>query len=77
MKDSRAKLTLSETMEKGQINQVRGCKTAKDILDRLELAYADKSAANVYRMLPEFYHYKKQTSTPMSEHVSIMKGMRQ
>lgn len=76
VKDNTAKLILYETMEESQANIVRGCKSAKAIVDRLEMTYADKSAANVYRMLNDFYGLKKSQDSSMSQHIGRMENAR-
>ena len=56
--------------------QVRGCSTAKETIDRLELIYADKSAANIYRLLMQYYRYIKRQEDSISEHIGKMDEMR-
>lgn len=45
--DLQARLVLLESMNESHRAIVRGCSTAKQIVDRLQLVYADKSAANI------------------------------
>jgi len=71
-----AKLILLETLDESHRAQVRGCESAKDIVDRLQLIYADTSAANVYRLLMRYYRYEKKREDSMSEHIGRMDEMR-
>jgi len=71
-----AKLVLLESMDESHRSQVRGCASAKDILARLELVYADRSAANIYRLLHKYYRYEKLESDTMSQHIGRMDEMR-
>lgn len=76
IQDLQAKLVLYETMDESHRSQVRGCETAKKILERLELVYADTSAANVYRLLHNYYRYNKSPSDSMSVHLGKMDELR-
>ena len=71
-----AKLILLESMDESHRSQVRGCMTAKEIMNRLDLIYADNSAANIYRMLHRYYRYTKISSDSMSVHIGKMDEMR-
>ena len=74
--DIQAKLTLYESMDENHRSQVMGCTTAKAIMSRLDLIYADNSAANVYRMMLKYYRYRKDPSDSMSVHIGKMDQMR-
>lgn len=71
-----AKLILLESMDENHRAQVRGCDTAKAIIERLRLVYADKSAANIYRLLMQYYRFEKQARDSISVHVGRMDEMR-
>lgn len=71
-----AKFILLESMDESHRAQVRGCHLPKEIVDRLKLIYADKSAANIYRLLMQYYRYVKNPSDSMSEHIGRMDEMR-
>lgn len=71
-----ARFILLESMDENHRAQVRGCNTAKSILDRLKLCYADSSAANVYRLLMQYYRYEKTPEDSISQHVGKMDSMR-
>lgn len=71
-----ATLVLLETMDEAHRTRVRGAKSARDIMDKLKQAYADKSAANVYRLLHQYYRYTKPASDAIGEHVGKMSEMR-
>jgi len=72
----RAKLIFLETLDESHMAQVRGCESAKDIIDRLQLIYAHTSAANVYRPPIRYYRYEKKREDPLSEHIGRMDEMR-
>lgn len=76
MIDMNARLILMETMDESHRSQVRGCSSAKEMYDRLKLVYADTSAANVYRLLNKYYHYKKPDEDTVSEHIGKVDEMR-
>lgn len=71
-----AKLVLFETMDESHRSQVRGCATAKEIMTRLALIYADKSASNLHRILTDYYRYTKDPGHTISEHIGKMDEMR-
>lgn len=71
-----AKLVLLESMNESHRAQVRGCSTPKEIISRLQLIYRDKSAANIYRLLHQYYRYDKKSEDSISEHVGRMDEMR-
>lgn len=74
--NAQAKFMLLEAMNESHRAQVRGCAPAKAILERLQLIYADRSAANLYRLLHQYYRYSKKPEDTMSEHVGKMDEMR-
>lgn len=55
---------------------MRGCPTAKSIVDRLKLVYADTSAANIYRLLMTYYRYTKKPEDTISSHIGKMDELR-
>lgn len=75
--DMNARLILLQSMDESHRSQVRSCKTAKAIVDRLKTVYADTSAANIYRLLSKFYSYKKLDNDTVSEHIGKFDEMRQ
>lgn len=74
--DIHAKLLLFESVDESHMSQVIGCTTAKEIMKRLDLIYADSSAANVYRIMLKYYRYKKDPNDSMSVHIGRMDAMR-
>lgn len=74
--DLQARLIILESMNESHRAQVRGCSSAKQIVDRLLLIYADKSAANIYRLLHQYYRYTKRPEDSISEHIGRMDEMR-
>lgn len=71
-----AKLVLLESMNESHRAQVRGCNTPREIISRLQLVYRDKSAANIYRLLHQYYRYNKKPEDSISEHIGRMDEMR-
>lgn len=72
-----AKLILLEAMDESHRAQVMGCIKAKEVMQRLELIYADNSAANIYRLMHRYYRYKKSVNDSMSIHrIGIRKNGR-
>lgn len=71
-----ARLLLLGAMDESHRAQVRGCLTAKAIADRLAIIYADKSAANIYRLLMQYYRYDKKPEDTIGEHIGKMDEMR-
>lgn len=71
-----AKLTLLETMDEKHAEEFSEFETADQIMDRLALTYADKSASNVYRLVKGFYRYKLLAGDSMSTHINKMERMR-
>lgn len=71
-----AKMAILETLNDAHLTMVNNCETSKEIMDRLCLTYADKSAANIGRMLKKYYGYKLQPGDSMSAHLSKMELMR-
>lgn len=74
--DLEARFILLETMDEMHRAQVRSCRSTHEVLNRLEKLYADKSAANVFRMLYKFYHYKKLEADGIADHYSKLEEMR-
>lgn len=74
--DLQAKLVLLETMDESHRGQVRGCNTAKEMMQRLKLVYADKGAANIVRLMYEYYGLKKDPRDSVSVHIGKMDAMR-
>ena len=70
-----AKLIILESMNESRRAQARGCNTAKEILERLKLIYADSGASNIYRLLMQYYLYEKRSEDSISEHVGRMNEM--
>lgn len=73
--DDEASILAMGTMDEQHQTRVRACKTTKEIFERLAVTYADESAANKYRLLHEYFRYKK-TSDGMGEHIGKMESMR-
>lgn len=71
-----ARLVLLETMDEAHRGQVRGCSTAKQIMERLDLIYADKSTANLYMLLHQYFRYTKRPEDSISVHVGKKDAMR-
>lgn len=74
--DLHAKFVLLGAMDESHRSQVRGCISAKTIVERLALIYADTSAANIYRLLMQYYRYDKKPEHSISEHIGRMDEMR-
>lgn len=74
--DTRAQFYIKETLDESHRSQVRGYSTAKLIMERLASVYADKSEANVHRMLLKYYRYQKIDTDNMSEHIGKLDDMR-
>lgn len=73
--DMRARLLMLGAMDEVHRSQVIACQTAKKIMMRLELLYADTSAANIYRLMLKFYRYKKVHDDSIAVHVGKMDQM--
>jgi len=71
-----AKLALLESMDESHRAQVMGCQTAREVMSRLELIYADNSSANVYRLMHRYYRYKKAPEDSMSIHIGKMEELK-
>lgn len=71
-----AKLILLETMDENPRAQVKGCATAKAIIERLKLVHVDTSAANIYRLLMTYYRYTKKADDTMSCHTGKIDELR-
>ena len=74
--DLQAKLVNFETMDERHANAYANYSTAKEIMDRLALSYADKSASNVYRLLKKFFRMNCSPGQPIDEHITKMEAMR-
>lgn len=74
--NAQAKLILLEAMDESHREQVRGCATAKSIINRLQSIYADRSAANLYRILHMYYRFTKRAEDSMSVHIGKMDELR-
>lgn len=74
--DLEAQLTLMETMDEANQARVRPSKSAKEMIERLNRQYADESAANLYRLLNDYFKMKKTTAESMGEHLAKLEAAR-
>lgn len=72
----RAKLTLLEAMDERHAEEFSEFESASEMIERLKLMYADKSASNVYRLIKSFYRYQYEQGDSMSTHINKMERMR-
>lgn len=76
MIDLQARRIILETMDKDHRAQVRGYRTAKEIMDRLRVSYAEATESRKYRTLVKFFRYTKLQSDDISTHVGKLEGLR-
>lgn len=71
-----ARLILIETMDDSHRSQLRGYHSVKEMMERLALNYADKSASNKFRLLIEYFRYQKEPKDSMTEYLGKMHNKR-
>lgn len=68
--DAIAVFTLTSTMEFAQITLVENCESSKQILDKLDSIYEQKSELNKMILRKNFYQYKMDSSDSMARHIA-------
>lgn len=68
-----AKFLLVETMDESHRGQVKGYKTEKGVMKRLEQVYADRSESNIIRLMATYMGYQKSATDNISEHMGVWK----
>jgi len=65
-----------DSLDESHANQVDGCSSAKEILEKLNLFYQDKSGANKYKILMDYLRYKKSEGDSVAEHIARLNKLR-
>lgn len=76
MVDLQARRIILETMDKEHRAQVRGYSSAKAIMDRLKISYAEATDARKYRTLVKFFRFVKSPTDDIDTHIGKVEGMR-
>ena len=76
MTDLQARRIILETMDKEHRAQVRGYTSAKEIMDRLKISYAEATDARKYRTLVKFFRYVKELTDDINGHIGKLEDMR-
>lgn len=76
MIDLQARRVNLETMDKEHRAQIRGYSTAKGIMERLRLSYAEASASRKYRILVKFFRHNKEPTDTIDMHIGKLDSLR-
>lgn len=73
--DGMAMFILTSSMDLNQISLIENCETAKDVMNKLEAIYEQKSEFNKMLVHEKFYQYSYCSSDTMAQHVSKVEGL--
>lgn len=74
--DLLARRILLETMDSEHRALVRGSRSAKSIIDRVKLSYAEATGSNKFRLLQKFFRGLKDPADSIDVHIGKLDGMR-
>lgn len=73
--DGMAMFILTASMDFNQIAIIENCDTAKEVMNKLEAIYEQKSEFNKMMIHEKFYQYAYSSSDTMAQHVSKVEGL--
>lgn len=74
-KDASARMLLTCCMDDKHLDIVKGCKTSRQIWEKLRVEYQDKSSNSYHQLLKEFYSCKKLVNQSVSEYVAKVEAI--